>query len=146
MRSGELARTAGVNLETIRFYERQGLLPAPARTVSGYRSYQQSDLERVLFIKRNQEIGFTLAEIKQLIDLHSVLVSMGPKHFRKRPSQLQGIIEIGRERLTSIKQKSAMLNAMRRQLEWLLSQLESTSVVTCPAQSKNPPKRLKKSS
>lgn len=146
MRSGELARSAGVNLETIRFYERQGLLPAPARTLSGYRSYQQSDLERVLFIKRNQEIGFTLAEIKQLIDLHSVLVSMGPKHFRKRPSQLQGIIEIGRERLTSIKQKSAMLNAMRRQLEWLLSQLESTSVVTCPAQSKKPPKCLKKSS
>jgi DNA-binding transcriptional MerR regulator len=144
--TGELARNAGVNLQTIRFYERQGLLPKPARTVSGYRSYQQGDLERVLFIKRNQEIGFTLAEIKQLIDLHGVLASMGPKQFRTRPSQLQGIIEIGRERLSAIKQKAQMLNAMRRQLESLLAQLESASIVSCPAQTSKPSKRLKKSS
>lgn len=135
MRTGELAHNAGVNLQTIRFYEREGLLPKPARSVSGYRSYQQSDLDRVLFIKRNQEIGFTLAEIKQLIDLHSVLASMSPKRFYKRPNELQGIIEIGRERLLAIKQKSKMLNAMRRELEWLLNQLESTSAVTCPVES-----------
>lgn len=133
MRTGELARSAGVNLQTIRFYERQGLLPKPARTAAGYRSYQQSDLERVLFIRKNQELGFTLAEIKQLIDLHSVLASMGPKVFRRRPSELQGIIEIGRERLGAIKQKSRMLHAMRRQLEWLLQLLESANVVSCPA-------------
>ena len=117
MRTGELARNAGVNLETIRFYERQGLLAKPMRTASGYRSYQRSDLERVLFIKRNQEIGFTLAEIKQLIDLHGVLASMGQKPFRKRPDEMQAIIEIGRERLCAIRQKSRMLNTMRRQLE-----------------------------
>ena len=134
MRSGELARNAGVNLQTIRFYERQGLLPKPERTASGYRSYQQNDLDRVLFIRRNQELGFTLAEIRQIMDLHSVLASMGPKHFRRRPSELQGIIEIGRERLLAIKNKSRMLNTMRRQLEWVLQQLESASVVTCPAQ------------
>src|SRR5215469_612783 len=62
MRTGELARKAGVNLQTIRFYEREGLLPEPARNVSGYRSYQTSDLDRVIFIRRNQELGFTLAE------------------------------------------------------------------------------------
>jgi DNA-binding transcriptional MerR regulator len=135
MRTGELARNAGVNLQTIRFYEREGLLPTPARTVSGYRSYQQSDLERVIFIRRNQELGFTLTEIKQIIELHGVLASMGPKHFRRRPSELQGIIEIGRERLVAIKEKSRMLNAMRKQLEWLLQQLESTHVVTCPSRS-----------
>jgi DNA-binding transcriptional MerR regulator len=146
VRTGELASNAGVNLQTIRFYERQGLLPKPARNVSGYRSYRQGDLERVLFIKRNQEIGFTLAEIKQLIDLHGVLASMGPTQFRTRPRQLQGIIEIGRERLSAIKQKAQMLNAMRRQLESLLAQLESASIVTCPAQASNPSKRLKKSS
>jgi DNA-binding transcriptional MerR regulator len=148
MRSGELARNAGVNLQTIRFYERQGLLPKPERTASGYRSYQQSDLERVLFIRRNQELGFTLAEIKQITDLHSVLASMGPKHFRQRPSELQGIIQIGRERLLAIKDKSRMLNTMRRQLEWLLRQLESAKVVACPAQSSKTPRtpRLKKSS
>ena len=106
MRTGELARKAGVNLQTIRFYEREGLLPKPPRTVSGYRSYQESDLERVVFIRRNQQLGFTLAEIKQLLQLHSVLAAMGPKHFRRRPSELQGIIEIGRERLTAIREKS----------------------------------------
>jgi len=146
MRTSELARNAGVNLQTIRFYERQGLLPQPARTISGYRSYQQSDLERVLFIKRNQEIGFTLAEIKQLVELHGVLASMEPKHFRKRPDELQGIIELGRERLMAIRQKSKMLNSMRRELEWLLKQLESTDVVMCPAQVRKTSKRLKKSS
>lgn len=148
MRSGELARNAGVNLQTIRFYERQGLLPKPARTASGYRSYQQNDLERVLFIRRNQELGFTLAEIKQLVDLHSVLASMGPQPFRRRPSELEGIIEIGRERLLAIKKKSRTLSTMRRQLEWLLQQLESATVVTCPAQAsaKRPPAHIKKSS
>jgi DNA-binding transcriptional MerR regulator len=135
MRTGELARNAGVNLQTIRFYERQGLLPEPDRTTSGYRTYQQRDLDRVKFIRRNQELGFTLREIKQLMDLHSVLASMGPKHFRRRPAELQGIIEIGRERLVAIKHKSRMLNTMRRQLEWVLQQLESASVVSCPAQS-----------
>src|SRR5215469_1189918 len=138
MRSGELARNAGVNLQTIRFYEKQGLLPKPERTASGYRSYQQSDLERVLFIKRNQELGFTLAEIKLLMDLHSALAAMGPKSFRRRPNELQGIIEIGRERLLAIKQKSRILNAMWRQLQRLLRQLESSSVVTCPVQ---PPRK-----
>ena len=138
MRSGELARNAGVNLQTIRFYEKQGLLLKPERTASGYRSYQQSDLERVLFIKRNQELGFTLAEIKQLIDLHSVLAPMRQQHFRQRPSELQGIIEIGRERLLAIKEKSRMLNSIRRRLEWLLEQLESTKVVSCPASAGKP--------
>src|SRR5215472_1145737 len=148
MRSGELARNAGVNLQTIRFYEKQGLLPKPERTASGYRSYQQSDLERVLFIKRNQELGFTLAEIKQLIDLHSVLAPMRQKHFRQRPSELQGFIEIGRERLLAIKEKSQMLNSIRRRLEWVLEQLESTKVVSCPAQSSGKPRaaHAKKSS
>jgi MerR family transcriptional regulator, copper efflux regulator len=148
MRTGELARNAGVNLQTIRFYEREGLLPKPALTVSGYRNYQESDLQRVTFIRRNQQLGFTLAEIKQLMQLHSVLASMGPKPFRKRPSELQGIIEIGRERLLAIKEKSRMLNTIRRQLECLLQQLESTSVVICPARSpgKHPPACPKKSS
>ena len=148
MRTGELARQAGVNLQTIRFYEREGLLLEPLRTASGYRSYQPSDLERVLFIKRNQELGFTLAEIKQLMDLHSALATMGPQDFRRRPSELQGIIEIGRERLLAIKEKSRALNAMRRQLQWLLQQLESTSLAACPVgfSQKRSSARSKKSS
>ena len=136
LKVGDVAMRAGVNLQTIRFYEREGLLPKPPRTASGYRSYQQSDLERVIFIRRNQQLGFTLAEIRQLTELHGVLASMGPKRFRRRPHELQGVIDIGRERLVAIKEKSRMLNTMRRQLEWLLEQLESANVVTCPTRSR----------
>ncbi len=132
MHIGELARKAAVNIQTIRFYERQGLLPAPLRNSSGYRSYATSDLERVTFIKRNQELGFTLVEIKQLVDLHQAVAAM-PFPLRSKPSELRGIIAIGRERLDAINQKVQTLHTMRRQLASLLRKLESPTVATCPA-------------
>src|SRR5215475_9388670 len=98
MQIGELARAAGVNIQTIRFYEREKLLPAPPRTPSGYRDYGQRDLDRILFIRRNHEIGFTLMEIRQLLNLHSAFESM-PHPLRKKPFQVREIIAIGRERL-----------------------------------------------
>ena len=70
MRIGELARKAGVNIQTIRFYERKRILPAPARTSGGYRLYSESDVVNVNFIRQSQELGFTLAEIRQLLQLH----------------------------------------------------------------------------
>jgi MerR family mercuric resistance operon transcriptional regulator len=75
MRSGEtftasrLAKLAGVGPETIRFYERKGLLPKPVRRSSGYREYSVADAKRIQFIKRAQELGFTLSEIQGLLDL-----------------------------------------------------------------------------
>lgn len=66
-----LARRVGVNGETIRFYESRGLLPEPARTAAGYRQYNGSDAARLIFIKRSQELGFTLEEIKELLSMHS---------------------------------------------------------------------------
>lgn len=66
-----LARRARVNGETIRFYENRGLLPLPTRTASGYRQYDESDAERLAFIKRSQELGFTLDEVKDLLSLHA---------------------------------------------------------------------------
>ena len=72
---GELAKQAGVNLESIRFYEREGLLPCPPRAQSGYRSYDQRHLETIRFIKRSQALGFTLSEIRQLLHLHERLAS-----------------------------------------------------------------------
>src|SRR5271165_6959995 len=60
MRIGELAERAEVNIQTLRFYEREGLIPPPERTASGYRSYALSDLERVRFIRICQGLGFTL--------------------------------------------------------------------------------------
>lgn len=67
--TSELARQGGVNLESIRFYEREGLLPKPPRTASGYRIFTPDDVRRVRFIKRAQELGFSLREIKELLAL-----------------------------------------------------------------------------
>jgi len=70
MRIGELAREAGVSVDTVRFYERRGILPAPDRRPSGYRSYEATTAERIRLAKSLQALGFTLDEV---IDaLHSV--------------------------------------------------------------------------
>lgn len=66
-RIGELAEKCGVNKETIRYYERMGLIPDPNRTESGYRMYSQEIIDRMNFIKRMQELGFTLSEIDKLL-------------------------------------------------------------------------------
>ena len=70
-KSGQLAKAAEVNSETLRYYERENLLPLPDRTESGYRLYTEDDLKRVIFIKRAQELGFSLKEIKELLSLAS---------------------------------------------------------------------------
>jgi DNA-binding transcriptional MerR regulator len=131
MQIGELARAAGVNIQTIRFYEREKLLPAPPRTPSGYRDYSQRDLDRILFIRRNHEIGFTLMEIRQLLDLHRALETM-PRPLRKKPFQVREIIAIGRERLSQVKEKIGALQMMQRQLEFLVRHLEESVPTTCP--------------
>ena len=68
MTSGQLARAAGVNVETLRFYERRGLLAKPARTPSGHRRYQQEALELLQLIRRAQELGFSLPDIADLLE------------------------------------------------------------------------------
>jgi DNA-binding transcriptional MerR regulator len=131
MQIGELARGAGVNVQTIRFYEREKLLPAPPRTASGYRDYSQRHLDRIQFIRRNHEIGFTLAEVKQLLDLHGALETM-PRPLLRKPSQVKEIVAIGRERLGQINEKICALQMMRRQLEFLVCHLEESMPTTCP--------------
>ena len=69
MKIGELARAAGVGVETIRYYEKEGLLPASARTRSGYRQFGPESLRRLNFIRRARDLGFTLKEVGQLLDL-----------------------------------------------------------------------------
>jgi MerR family mercuric resistance operon transcriptional regulator len=66
---GQVARNAGVGVETVRFYERQGLLEEPARRESGYRQYPQDVVARLRFIRRAKELGFSLKEIKELLAL-----------------------------------------------------------------------------
>lgn len=69
MTVGKLAKTAGMNIETIRYYERRGLLPEPTRKDSGYRMYSHDDVKRLRFILRAKELGFSLREIQELLEL-----------------------------------------------------------------------------
>lgn len=69
MTIGELAREAGVGVQTVRYYERRRLLPTASRRASGYREFTRGALERLRFIRRAQELGFTLAEIAELLAL-----------------------------------------------------------------------------
>jgi len=66
---GHLAREAGVNLETVRYYERQGLLAKPPRSASGYRLFPSDAARRLRFIRRARELGFSLKEIRELLSL-----------------------------------------------------------------------------
>jgi MerR family transcriptional regulator, copper efflux regulator len=72
---GQVARRARVRLDTVRYYERRGLLPPPPRTPAGYRQYAPDTVRRVEFIKRAQGLGFTLEEIEELLSLR---VTPGP--------------------------------------------------------------------
>lgn len=69
LKIGEVASRSGVNLQTIRYYERERLLPEPPRLASGYRMFPADAVRRVLFIKRAQELGFSLAEIRELLSI-----------------------------------------------------------------------------
>ena len=67
--TGQLAKKAQVKVETVRYYERRGLIPEPSRKESGYRQYSQDDVIRIQFIKHSQRLGFTLKEIQDLLTL-----------------------------------------------------------------------------
>ncbi|MEQ8312205.1 MAG: helix-turn-helix domain-containing protein [Sphingopyxis sp.] len=69
MKIGELARATGTNIETIRYYERIGLLPEPGRTDANYRSYSDAHRARLSFVRHSRELGFTIEEIRSLLDL-----------------------------------------------------------------------------
>jgi MerR family transcriptional regulator, copper efflux regulator len=69
MKIGELAERGGVDVQTVRYYERRELLPEPRRTGSGYREYDDHDLHRLRFILRAKRLGFTLSEVRDLLEL-----------------------------------------------------------------------------
>ncbi|MFO7603809.1 MAG: heavy metal-responsive transcriptional regulator [Gammaproteobacteria bacterium] len=68
---GQVARQSGTSVEALRYYEREGLLPRPARSAAGYRLYAESVLQRVRFIQRAKQVGFTLREIEELLSLRA---------------------------------------------------------------------------
>jgi len=69
MQIGQLAARAGVAIDTVRYYERHGILPPPARKASGYRRYTDADVARLQFVRRAKALGFTLAEVRELLAL-----------------------------------------------------------------------------
>lgn len=69
MKIGQLSKATGTHIETIRYYERIGLMPPPARTPSGYRSYADPHRDRLRFIRHSRDLGFTIEEIRSLLDL-----------------------------------------------------------------------------
>jgi MerR family transcriptional regulator, copper efflux regulator len=131
MRIGELAAKAEVNVQTLRFYEREGLLLQPVRTVSGYRSYAERDLERVRFIRLCQGLGFTLREIEKLLVLHkSVTDYRGTP--KKKPSAVREIVLMASDRLELIDEKIRALTSMRVELTSLVAALGEEPPVACP--------------
>lgn len=122
MRSGELARRAGVNIETLRYYERRGLLASPERLPNGYREYPESALERIGFIKRAQGLGFSLEEVEELLQLQ-------PARGRQRAR----VRRLAQEKLQTIVLKLDELQSMRAALERLVHSCEhEAEELACP--------------
>jgi DNA-binding transcriptional MerR regulator len=133
MKIGDLAKRAGVNIQTIRFYERERVMRAAPRTASGYRAYGDRDLQHVMFVKQCQQLGFTLAEIKQLATLHESLAAT----LNMDAAALARFAAMAGERLQLIDAKIAGLQDMRRNLERLLRQTGSPAD-QCPGRKFDP--------
>jgi DNA-binding transcriptional MerR regulator len=147
MRIRELAIKAGVNIQSIRFYERQGLLREPPRTSSGYRNYSQSDAERIAFIKWCQPLGFTLKEVSELIQLHAALANLSSPHCAPEPKQLQRIICMAQQKNVEMQNKIKLLKSAVKQLASAVTKLQKKPGPSCPAspsltRSKKTAKRL----
>lgn len=106
MNIGQLARQAGVPIDTVRYYERQRLIPEPARSASGYRQYAHDDVTRLNFIRRAKTLGFTLEEIGELMAISSTS-SNDMNEMRQKASKKLEVVE---ERLAEL---ARMRDALR---------------------------------
>jgi DNA-binding transcriptional MerR regulator len=131
MRIGELASQAGVNVQSVRFYERRRILREPVRTASGYRVYGKSDLEDICFVKQCQELGFTLKEIQPLLQLHRAAARMTASGVR-RPAEFRDIAQLARVKLQQIEEKMSALRRMRIRLLAMVDKIDTASSVGCP--------------
>lgn len=119
---GQLAQRAGVGVETVRFYEREGLISEPPRRPSGYRDYPPEAVARIVFIRRGKELGFTLKEINELLEL------------RVRPRRNCAQVKRSADaKIAGIDGKIAALRRMRRALKDLTKACEESRPTTeCP--------------
>ena len=118
---GKVAAHTGCNIETIRFYEKQALLPPPGRTEGGHRLYTSEMVGRLVFIRRCRELGFSMEEIRQLLS-----VVDGEQVSCER------VKEIADEHLHDIRSKIADLRKMERTLRDLSGQCSGEDVPDCP--------------
>jgi MerR family mercuric resistance operon transcriptional regulator len=132
MHIGELSAKAGVNVQTIRFYEREKLLREPVRTPSGYRIFAEADLERVRFIKQSQQLGFTLKEVKELMEIHESAKSFTDSA-RFRSKEWKKAFKIAKERLDLINQKIQFLKVLKKPLAAIFDQPDPQKEMICPA-------------
>lgn len=119
----EAAKKCGVNIETIRYYEKRGLIQAPPRTISGYRAFPNKTIERIHFIKRAQELDFTLSEIQKLIS-----ISDNDENFTAIDAK-----QFATEKLNEVEKKIRGLESVKTLLEDLLERCSGKApLCECP--------------
>lgn len=111
LKIGEVAKASGIGIEALRFYERSGLLGKPARTSSGYRMYDEKVLDRLAFIKKAQMLGFTLDEIRRVIE-----------ESKAGNSPCDEVREIVRRRLQELDERMAQMRRYRQELSAALEE------------------------
>jgi MerR family transcriptional regulator, mercuric resistance operon regulatory protein len=121
MRRGELAQRSGCNIETVRFYEKQGLLPAPPRSAGGHRDYAPEHLKRLIFVRRSRELGFTLEEVRRLLSL------VDGSNWTCAEVRAMTL-----EHLADVRRKIADLQKLVKVLEDMAAQCEGGLVPECP--------------
>jgi MerR family mercuric resistance operon transcriptional regulator len=118
---GELSRNCGCPVETIRYFEKIGLLPAPVRGVNGYRYYDESNQKWLQFILRSRALGFTQIEVRRLSDVaHQSQPACADVH------------ELLVEHITDVQNKLKDLQRMQRALERLKSKCQDSTLNDCP--------------
>jgi len=118
---GEAARRSGVSARMVRHYEGLGLLPAVARTESGYRQYTEADIHTLRFVKRSRDLGFSMDEIAELVGLW---------HNRRRTSA--SVKRIAQKHLGELEQRIADMQAMQRTLSHLVHCCHGDARPDCP--------------
>ena len=122
MRIGQIANRAGVNVETIRFYERKRLITQPSRNTGGYRQYPHETIGRIRFIKRAKELGFSLTEIAELLSLQA-----NPK------ATCADVKQRAETKISTIHERVKDLQKMKRSLEKLASSCKGSGPLDdCP--------------
>ncbi|MDH7640266.1 MerR family transcriptional regulator [Sphingomonas oryzagri] len=120
MKIGDLSRLTSTRVETIRFYEKEGLIPPPGRTHSNYRVYETSHLNRLSFIRRSRDLGFTLDEVRKLLALAD-----------DREAPCADVDALAAEHIKEIDKKVRDLMALRDQLARKLSDCDGASIAEC---------------